>query len=699
MTSATDSEVPRHADAPDEDRLESSAATEDVDGGFSSPVLIGATLVIGFFVAVYGYNLWAHSKDTVIGDQWTWVRLVLIPHEDGRLSYFDAVTSEFSVFSHSHIPTLAVLLFNSEFLDLNLNLDRIIGFLSLCGVLWIVFRHARTFLTRDGALMVTAFASSLLFLSSSPWNFAWSLIQFQLFYVLVALLYLRSFAARWSDRPWLHAALAVPATVLFGDAIGVAAIVASLLFLGILAVRRAAPLKSIVAYYGLFPVQIFLLSVVFTGERTHGNVQTMGGFLRDNLEKPGDALQGLYYAFSTVFVALRPQNDESLLLAWGWAPLWFVLAIVIGGIAFVLVIRTPLHPHEHFSIMLIMTGMIWIVGVLRARLWITGPEGLQASHYPAYTTLIGLGLALLLASKTETVRGVRRPLAVLAAFVVLINGAGSLKILQSDRAQADQRQQLVDIYAFVDDEIQGLPGHWTYCADGSCLRSAQFLEEHGLAAFRGQGPNRDYTVELRSLVHQPLDDAGAKESEALCRTVVRSDDDRLLEWAYGESPLRLDAAMETSGFEVSPANAMDADRVVLRTLRSHCRQSSASDGDRATLILLGDREVTEGNSGEISVDLPVSLSEPTSEPVTVGWETVLQDVDELATSGVDYLAGAGTVVFAPGETSKTVTLTVLGDAIAEPSEDVLVVFLEPSENATVDPNSWSLARITIRDDD
>src|SRR5262249_9557236 len=60
----------------------------------------------------------------------------------------------------------------------------------------------------------------------------------------------------------------------------------------------------------------------------------------------------------------------------------------------------------------------------------------------------------------------------------------------------------------------------------------------------------------------------------------------------------------------------------------------------------------------------LSLSSPSADTVTVDYATA----DGTAQAGLDYVAAAGTVPFAPGETTQTVGGTILGDAIKEPNE-------------------------------
>src|SRR5262249_40282268 len=65
----------------------------------------------------------------------------------------------------------------------------------------------------------------------------------------------------------------------------------------------------------------------------------------------------------------------------------------------------------------------------------------------------------------------------------------------------------------------------------------------------------------------------------------------------------------------------------------------------------------------------VSLSSPSSSTITVTYQTQ----DGTATAGSDYTTATGTLTFAPGQTSKTVAVQVLGDTVFEPNETFKVV--------------------------
>jgi hypothetical protein len=120
-----------------------------------------------------------------------------------------------------------------------------------------------------------------------------------------------------------------------------------------------------------------------------------------------------------------------------------------------------------------------------------------------------------------------------------------------------------------------------------------------------------------------------------------------------------------------------------------------SDNDTAPTISIGDVTIAEGQSGTKTATFTVSLSgaDETGE-VSVGYAT--QDGTAGSTGpNADFAAAAGTLVFAAGEISKTVTITINGDAIVE-SDETFSVQLADAVNATLGDAS---ATGTITNDD
>jgi large repetitive protein len=89
---------------------------------------------------------------------------------------------------------------------------------------------------------------------------------------------------------------------------------------------------------------------------------------------------------------------------------------------------------------------------------------------------------------------------------------------------------------------------------------------------------------------------------------------------------------------------------------------------------------TRGREGE-GATFTVTLAGTTLRTVTVGFNTV----DSLAKAGSDYSARVGTLSFAPGEKSKTITITILDDTTSEPTEEFFVAIGDPV-NAAITKN-------------
>ncbi len=82
-------------------------------------------------------------------------------------------------------------------------------------------------------------------------------------------------------------------------------------------------------------------------------------------------------------------------------------------------------------------------------------------------------------------------------------------------------------------------------------------------------------------------------------------------------------------------------------------------------INISDVTKTEGKNGQTSFTFTVTLSAAYDQPVTMSFRTV----NGTATTGdSDYVAKTGTLTFAPGETTKTITIEVKGDDKKEADE-------------------------------
>jgi T1SS-143 domain-containing protein len=112
------------------------------------------------------------------------------------------------------------------------------------------------------------------------------------------------------------------------------------------------------------------------------------------------------------------------------------------------------------------------------------------------------------------------------------------------------------------------------------------------------------------------------------------------------------------------------------------------DNDGAPSLFVNDISVNE-DAG--TATFTVTLSNPSASPVTVGYSTA----DGTAVAPGDYTAGSGTLTFAPGVTSQTVTVPIANDTLDEADETFTVTLSAPTNATLADATGIG----TIVDDD
>ena len=148
----------------------------------------------------------------------------------------------------------------------------------------------------------------------------------------------------------------------------------------------------------------------------------------------------------------------------------------------------------------------------------------------------------------------------------------------------------------------------------------------------------------------------------------------------------LDEDAETVVIELSnPVNA---------TINTATGTGTITDDDDEPTLSIASASVAEGTTGATpSLEFIVTLSAASGRQVTVDYEDAGTGT---ATSGTDYTAiTAGTLTLAAGVTSDTLAVTVLGDALDEDDETVIVT-LSSASNAAI---STATGTGTITDDD
>ncbi len=118
----------------------------------------------------------------------------------------------------------------------------------------------------------------------------------------------------------------------------------------------------------------------------------------------------------------------------------------------------------------------------------------------------------------------------------------------------------------------------------------------------------------------------------------------------------------------------------------------------APSISASDVRTPEGPDGvDHTISVPVTLSEAASDVVLVDYQTVDGTAKDEATPDpwIEYRHAAGTLTFAPGDTSENIEIVIVGGAGPEPDQEFTVV-LSNARNATI---ARGVATVTILNDD
>jgi len=144
-----------------------------------------------------------------------------------------------------------------------------------------------------------------------------------------------------------------------------------------------------------------------------------------------------------------------------------------------------------------------------------------------------------------------------------------------------------------------------------------------------------------------------------------------------------------STFEATENFRLVLSRPVSATLTRAIGIGIIADDDAAPTLSIGDAEATEGSGPGATVT--VTLSAASGQQVIVRYVTS----NGTARQPDDYTYATGTLVFAPGETSKTINVAVQDDALAESSETFGINLIGPV-NATL---ARAQGIVTIMDND
>jgi hypothetical protein len=138
-------------------------------------------------------------------------------------------------------------------------------------------------------------------------------------------------------------------------------------------------------------------------------------------------------------------------------------------------------------------------------------------------------------------------------------------------------------------------------------------------------------------------------------------------FAAGETTKTLTVAVKGDRIP-EPTETFAVNLLLPTNLRIADAQGIATILDDEPRMSINDVSRSEGKAGNTTFAFSVQLSTAYDQAVTVNYATA----NGTATSGSDYLAKSGSVTFLPGQTIKTITVTVKGDKQSEANETFFV---------------------------
>ena len=108
---------------------------------------------------------------------------------------------------------------------------------------------------------------------------------------------------------------------------------------------------------------------------------------------------------------------------------------------------------------------------------------------------------------------------------------------------------------------------------------------------------------------------------------------------------------------------------------------TVTNDDPLPSLSIDDVSVVEGNAGTVNAVFTVTLGASSGQTVSVNYATA----DGTATQPADYSSTSGTLTFTPGQTTRTITVPVIGETVPEANE-TFFVNLSGATNATIGDN-------------
>lgn len=340
---------------------------------------LSLAVMIGSY-ALYSISL---AMDLPMGDHWRWIRGLLIPLTDGRISFWEYITGEFYPLSHSHMVTLGFVWLNYNFFGLDYSLEFYIGLVShVVLMVWmakVFYNEQGLAIGRLSTCLVIIVFYSILF---SPINVvAWSLVQFEYFYLLSAFAFFVLFSSCMDGR--LHASIFILILIPYfflGDAMGVSAMASVMGY--ILLFELKARWRFLIGMVFVVGVCYLISHLIIPNMHPHTNISKTDSVLY-LINHPAESVAFVIKACAqsiTSMAALKHVFGQDFGQLIQNVVGVFVLGFVLLATGLYFCFR---RVYEISSIPMLMIAftVATLLGVMMSRLPTFGPDVAQAARY------------------------------------------------------------------------------------------------------------------------------------------------------------------------------------------------------------------------------------------------------------------------------------------------------------------------------
>jgi hypothetical protein len=218
------------------------------------------------------------------------------------------------------------------------------------------------------------------------------------------------------------------------------------------------------------------------------------------------------------------------------------------------------------------------------------------------------------------------------------------------------------------------PGYVKASADHNHLNGAQFgvfVKETGTNATPATSTVTLLRNDLSGNTGSDVDNTGATSVTATCNW-----------WGASSGPSGHTAGSMTTSPWLATSNLTDP---------NNCYGGAAPP----VISIPATITIPEGNSSSV-LNVTATLNHASLNTVTVNYHTLSQ----TAVAGSDFTAAAGTLTFAPGQTSQQIPITINGDTQVEPNQHFAVQLTNPSNATLGTPTMRTIKTIvTLLNDD